>query len=119
MRVAGPLRSPTVQVGGEGWRGREQDSSLFARNVAFLQGVQAVLRDGRATRTLRRWRPAGPVRCSIDLPDGALVRVVESRLRRQRCGCGQFSAGDSPWSGRPTQYGPGRALTRYIGYAPA
>ena len=58
----------------------------------------------------------GESRQVFDLPDGALLRVVEHVAVRRRCGCGHVSAGGFPAGvGAPTQYGPGvRALGVYL-----
>ena len=58
----------------------------------------------------------GEYRQVFDLPEGALLRVVEHVAARRRCGCGHVSAGGFPDGvGAPTQYGPGvRALGVYL-----
>jgi len=58
----------------------------------------------------------GECRQVFDLPEGALLRVVEHVAARRRCGCGRVSAGGFPEGvGAPTQYGPGiRALGVYL-----
>ena len=58
----------------------------------------------------------GEHRQVFDLPEGALLRVVEHVAARRRCGCGHVSAGGFPDGvGAPTQYGPGvRALGVYL-----
>ena len=58
----------------------------------------------------------GERRQVFDLPEGALLRVVEHVAQRRRCGCGHVSAGRFPDGvGAPTQYGPGiRALGVYL-----
>lgn len=58
----------------------------------------------------------GERRQVFDLPQGALLRVVEHVAGRRRCGCGQISAASFPdCVGAPTQYGPGiRALGVYL-----
>jgi len=52
----------------------------------------------------------------FDLPEGALLRIVEHVAARRRCDCGCVSAGRFPDGvGAPTQYGPGiRALGVYL-----
>ncbi|MCA1701711.1 MAG: IS66 family transposase, partial [Actinobacteria bacterium] len=58
----------------------------------------------------------GERRQVFDLPEGALLRVVEHVAERRRCRCGQISSGEFPGGvGAPTQYGPGvRALGVYV-----
>ncbi|MBA2263020.1 MAG: IS66 family transposase [Solirubrobacterales bacterium] len=58
----------------------------------------------------------GESRQVFDLPQGALLRVVEHVAARRRCGCGRVSSGEFPAGvGAPTQYGPGvRALGVYL-----
>ncbi|MCA1697822.1 MAG: IS66 family transposase [Actinobacteria bacterium] len=58
----------------------------------------------------------GERRQVFDLPEGALLRVVEHVSQRRRCDCGHVSAGRFPDGvGAPTQYGPGiRALGVYL-----
>ncbi len=58
----------------------------------------------------------GESRQVFDLPEGALLRVVEHVVARRRCECGHISAGSFPAGvGAPTQYGPGvRALGVYL-----
>jgi transposase len=58
----------------------------------------------------------GESRQVFDLPEGALLRVVEHVAARRRCGCGHVSSGEFPAGvGAPTQYGPGvRALGVYL-----
>lgn len=58
----------------------------------------------------------GERRQVFDLPQGALLRVVEHVVARRRCECGHVSAGAFPGGvGAPTQYGPGiRALGVYL-----
>ncbi len=58
----------------------------------------------------------GESRQVFDLPQGALLRVVEHVAERRRCGCGRVSSGEFPAGVRaPTQYGPGvRALGVYL-----
>ncbi len=58
----------------------------------------------------------GERRQVFDLPQGALLRVVEHVAKRRRCRCGQVSSGSFPGGvGAPTQYGPGvRALGVYL-----
>lgn len=58
----------------------------------------------------------GESRQVFDLPQGALLRVVEHVAARRRCGCGHVTAGAFPAGvGAPTQYGPGiRALGVYL-----
>lgn len=58
----------------------------------------------------------GERRQVFDLPQGALLRVVEHVAARRRCECGHVSAGAFPGGvGAPTQYGPGiRALGVYL-----
>jgi len=58
----------------------------------------------------------GERRQVFDLPEGALLRVVEHVAQRRRCGCGCVTAGGFPGAvGAPTQYGPGiRALGVYL-----
>ena len=58
----------------------------------------------------------GESRQVFDLPEGALLRVVEHVAERRRCGCGRVSSGEFPAGvGAPTQYGPGvRALGVYL-----
>jgi len=58
----------------------------------------------------------GGSRQVFDLPEGALLRVVEHVAARRRCECGHVTAGEFPaWVGAPTQYGPGvRALGVYL-----
>lgn len=58
----------------------------------------------------------GERRQVFDLPEGALLRVVEHVAQRRRCGCGRVTAGGFPDPvGAPTQYGPGiRALGVYL-----
>ena len=52
----------------------------------------------------------------FDLPEGAVLRVVEHVAERRRCGCGRVSCGKFPDGvGAPAQYGPGiRALGVYL-----
>ncbi|MCA1679767.1 MAG: IS66 family transposase [Actinobacteria bacterium] len=58
----------------------------------------------------------GESRQVFDLPEGALLRVVEHVAARRRCRCGHVTAGEFPVGvGAPTQYGPGiRALGAYL-----
>jgi len=58
----------------------------------------------------------GESRQVFDVPEGALLRVVEHVAVHRRCGCGHVSAGAFPDGvGAPTQYGPGiRALGVYL-----
>jgi transposase len=58
----------------------------------------------------------GEARQVFDLPEGALLVVIEHVAQRRRCGCGHVSAGRFPDGvGAPTQYGPGiRALGVYL-----
>ena len=58
----------------------------------------------------------GESRQVFDLPEGALLRVVEHVVARRRCGCGRLNTGSFPAGvGAPTQYGPGvRALGVYL-----
>jgi transposase len=58
----------------------------------------------------------GEARQVFDLPEGALLRVVEHVAQQRRCDCGCVSAGSFPDGvGAPTQYGPGiRALGVYL-----
>ncbi|MGH2968847.1 MAG: IS66 family transposase [Solirubrobacteraceae bacterium] len=58
----------------------------------------------------------GERRQVFDLPEGALLRVVEHVAERRRCRCGQVSSGAFPAGvGAPTQYGAGvRALGVYL-----
>lgn len=58
----------------------------------------------------------GESRQVFDLPEGALLRVVEHVAERRRCQCGHVTAGELPAGiGAPTQYGPGvRALGVYL-----
>ena len=58
----------------------------------------------------------GERRQVFDLPQGALLRVVEHVAERRRCQCGHVSSGAFPAGvGAPTQYGPGvRALGVYL-----
>ncbi|MCA1677789.1 MAG: IS66 family transposase [Actinobacteria bacterium] len=58
----------------------------------------------------------GESRQVFDLPEGALLRVVEHVAERRRCECGYVSSGEFPAGVRaPTQYGPGaRALGVYL-----
>ncbi|MCA1697497.1 MAG: IS66 family transposase [Actinobacteria bacterium] len=58
----------------------------------------------------------GESRQVFDLPEGALLRVVEHVAERRRCRCGHVTAGEFPAGvGAPTQYGPGiRALGVYL-----
>jgi len=58
----------------------------------------------------------GERRQVFDLPEGALLRVVEHVAARRRCECGHVSSGSFPAGvGAPTQYGPGvRALGVYL-----
>nr|MDQ3061235.1 IS66 family transposase [Pseudomonadota bacterium] len=58
----------------------------------------------------------GESRQVFDLPEGALLRVVEHVAEQRRCGCGHVSSGEFPAGvGAPTQYGPGvRALGVYL-----
>jgi len=58
----------------------------------------------------------GESRQVFDLPEGALLRVVEHVAQRRRCRCGHVTAGEFPAGvGAPTQYGPGiRALGVYL-----
>jgi len=58
----------------------------------------------------------GESRQVFDLPQGALLRVVEHVAERRRCQCGHVSSGAFPAGiGAPTQYGPGvRALGVYL-----
>jgi len=58
----------------------------------------------------------GESRQVFDLPEGALLRVVEHVAARCRCECGHVSSGAFPAGvGAPTQYGPGlRALGVYL-----
>ena len=58
----------------------------------------------------------GERRQVFDLPEGALLRVVEHVAQRRRCGCGCVTAGGFPGAvAAPTQYGPGvRALGVYL-----
>jgi len=63
-----------------------------------------------------KWLDGGESRQVFDLPQGALLRVVEHVASRRRCGCGRVSSGAFPAGLRaPTQYGPGvRALGVYL-----
>lgn len=58
----------------------------------------------------------GESRQVFDLPEGALLRVVEHVAERRRCRCGHVTAGEFPAGvGAPTQYGSGiRALGVYL-----
>ena len=58
----------------------------------------------------------GECRQVFDLPEGALLRVVEHVAARRRCGCGHVSAGAFPAGVlAPTQYGPRlRTLGVYV-----
>lgn len=58
----------------------------------------------------------GESRQVFDLPEGALLRVVEHVAAVRRCGCGHITAGGFPAGvGAPAQYGPGvRALGVYL-----
>ena len=58
----------------------------------------------------------GERRQLFDLPEGALLRVVEHVAQRRRCDCGHVTVGGFPDGvGAPTQYGPGiRALGVYL-----
>lgn len=58
----------------------------------------------------------GEARQVFDLPEGALLRVVEHVAARRRCDCGHITVGVFPDGvGAPTQYGPGiRALGVYL-----
>lgn len=58
----------------------------------------------------------GERRQVFDLPEGALLRVVEHVAQQRRCCCGHVTAGTFPdAAAAPTQYGPGiRALGVYL-----